>query len=231
MTTRQSAYGVIPPEADAECVAPRAEGLATYDKPSNPHVPVLCMAEQPVQWRKATRVPMAAPAKPGKRGDDAYARAGRAAICLCAAPLAGRRDVAGRECKPQSNGAIAMARWLEGRDASCGKGLWGCDHLNTHTKGAVDEALAPERARALGRRLECGSTPQHGSGLNIAEHARSALTRQCVADRRFGDGASVREATQAWSHDVNATQRGVAWQMKLDDARTQLKSVCPTIKL
>ncbi|MGB6661628.1 MAG: hypothetical protein WBE90_21755, partial [Xanthobacteraceae bacterium] len=31
--------------------------------------------------------------------------------------------------------------------------------------------------------------------------------------------------------DVNATQRGVDWQMKIDDARTKLKSVYPTIKL
>ena len=30
---------------------------------------------------------------------------------------------------------------------------------------------------------------------------------------------------------VNATQRGVDWQMKIDDARTKLKSVYPTIKL
>jgi hypothetical protein len=47
MTKRQLAYGVMPPEAAAACVAPRAEGLATYEKPYNPHVPVLCMDAQP----------------------------------------------------------------------------------------------------------------------------------------------------------------------------------------
>ena len=57
------------------------------------------------------------------------------------------------------------------------------------------------------------------------------LTRQCVADRRFGDIASLREETKVWSNDVNAAQRGVDWQMKIDDARTKLKSVYPTIKL
>ena len=99
----------------------------------------------------------------------------------------------------------------------------------------VTEALlamaAPERARALVRRLEFCYTPKHGSWLNIAENELSSLTRQCVADRRFGDVASLREETQAWSNDVNATQRGVDWQMKIDDARTKLKSVYPTIKL
>ncbi len=31
--------------------------------------------------------------------------------------------------------------------------------------------------------------------------------------------------------DVNVAQRGVDWQMRIDDARTKLKSVYPTIKL
>src|SRR5216683_1999020 len=106
-----------------------------------------------------------------------------------------------------------------------------CADLNTHTKGACYEAFAPERARALVRRLEFCYTPKHGSWLNIAENALSSLTHQCVADRRFGDIASLREETKAWSNDVNATQRGVDWQMRIDDARTKLKSVYPTIKL
>lgn len=49
MTHRKSAYWGMPPEADAERVAPRAEGLATDEKPSKPTVPVLCMDEQPGQ--------------------------------------------------------------------------------------------------------------------------------------------------------------------------------------
>jgi hypothetical protein len=39
----------MPPEADAEVVAHMEEGLETYEKPYHPHVPVLCMDEQPVQ--------------------------------------------------------------------------------------------------------------------------------------------------------------------------------------
>jgi hypothetical protein len=37
--------------------------------------------------------------------------------------------------------------------------------------------------------------------------------------------------TEAWSTDVNTTQRGVDWQMKISDARTKLKSIYPKIKL
>jgi hypothetical protein len=175
--------------------------------------------------------PIAATAPPGKRVDYEYERAGTAAIFLCAEPVAGWRAVAVRARKTKRDWAIEMARWLEGRYAACGQVIVVCDNLNTHTQGACYEAFAPERARGLVRRLAFCYTPKHGSGLNIAENELSALTRPCVADRRFGDVASLREDTQAWSNDVNAAQRGVDWQMKIDDARTKLKSVYPTIKL
>ena len=105
-----------------------------------------------------------------------------------------------------------------------------CDNRNTHTKGAFSEAFEPERARALVRRIEFCHTPKHGSWLNIAENEVRALTRPCVPDRRFPDIETLREETKAWANDVNATQRGVDWQMKIDAARTKLKSVYPSIK-
>ncbi|MFO0899237.1 MAG: hypothetical protein U0836_17575 [Pirellulales bacterium] len=57
----------------------------------------------------------------------------------------------------------------------------------------------------------------------------SSLTRLCVAGRRFGDLATLRRETAAWSQDVNGTQRGVDWQMKIDDARAKLISIYPKI--
>ena len=106
-----------------------------------------------------------------------------------------------------------------------------CDNLNTHTKGAFYEAFAPTRARQYVRRIEFRHTPKHGSWLNIAENELSSMTRQCVAGRRIGDLKSLREQIRAWSHDVNKTQRGVDWQMKINDARCKLKSVYPKIKM
>jgi hypothetical protein len=35
----------------------------------------------------------------------------------------------------------------------------------------------------------------------------------------------------AWSKGVNATQRGVDWQIEIEDARRKLRSVYPTIEL
>jgi hypothetical protein len=180
---------------------------------------------------KETRVPIAATAKHGKRVDHEYERAGTAVIFMFAEPLAGWRQVAVRERKTKVDGAIETARLLEGRYAVCAKVKLVCDNLNTHTIGAFYEAFEPERARTLVRRIEFCHTPKHGSWLNIAENELSSLTRQCVSDRRFPDVETLRAETEAWSTDVNDTQRGVDWQMKIDDARTKPKSVYPTIKL
>jgi hypothetical protein len=69
------------------------------------------------------------------------------------------------------------------------------------------------------------------SWLNIAENELSSLTRQCVSGRRIGDIQTLSAETSAWASDVNETQRGVDWQMKIDDASSQLLSVYPKIKL
>ena len=231
MTNRKIEYWVIPPEADGEFVAHMEEVLETYEKPYNPAVPVICMDEQPVQLLKETRLPIPATAEHAKRVDYEYERAGTATIFMFTEPLAGWREVSVRERKTKIDWATEMARLLEGRYAACEKVILVCDNLNTHTKGAFYEVFEPERARSLLRRIEFCYTPKHGSWLNIAENELSSLTRQCVSGRRFADIPTLREETSAWFTDVNATQRGVDWQMKIDDARIKLKSVYPTIKL
>jgi hypothetical protein len=231
MTNRKIEYWVIPPEADAEFAACMEEILDTYSTPYNPAYPVLCMDEQPVQLLKETRIPIPATAKHGRRVDYEYERAGTANIFMFTEPLAGWREVSVRPTKTKLDWAVEMARLLDGRYARCKKVILVSDNLNTHTKGAFYEAFPPARARALVRRLEFRHTPKHGSWLNIAENELSSLTRQCVAGRRFANIETLRHETAAWSTDVNRTQRGVDWQMKIDDARSKLTSIYPKIKL
>lgn len=231
MTNRKIEYWVIPPNSDAEFVAHMEAVLDTYAKPYNPKCPVICMDEQPVQLHQEVRVPIPATARHGKRVDYEYERAGTASIFMVTEPLAGWRQVTVRQTRTKVDWAIEMAHLLEGRYAACEQVILVCDHLNTHTKGAFYEVFEPERARQLVRRIQFCQTPKHGSWLNIAENELSSLTRQCVSGRRFGDIETLQEETAAWSTDVNTTQRGVDWQMKIDDARCKLTSVYPKIKL
>ena len=231
MTNRKIEYWVIPPESDAEFVAHMEEVLETYAKPYDPERPVLCMDEQPVQLIKEARKPIAATARHAKRVDYEYERAGTANIFMFTEPLSGWREATARESKTKVDWAVEMARLLEGRYKKCKTVTLVSDNLNTHTKGVFYEAFPPERARALVRRIEFCHTPKHGSWLNIAENELSSITRQCVGGRRIGDLKTLREQIAAWSNDVNKIQRGVDWQMKIEDARYKLKSVYPKIKL
>lgn len=231
MSNRKIRYWVIPPRADAEFVGHMEAVLDTYAQPYNPERPVLCMDEQPVQLQREVRTPLPASAQQSKRVDYEYERAGTASIFMVTEPLAGWREVSVRERRTKADWATEMARLLEGRYAHCETVLLVCDQLNTHTKGAFYEVFEPERARQLVRRIEFCYTPKHGSWLNIAENELSSLTRQCVSNRRFGDLDTLRDETAAWSTDVNSTQRGVDWQMQIDDARCKLASVYPKIKL
>jgi hypothetical protein len=230
MTNRKIEYWVIPPESDAEFAAGMEEVLDTYSQAYDPARPVVCMDEQPVQLLKETRTPIPTTKKHAKRVDYEYERAGTANIFMFTEPLAGWREIAVCETKTKLDWAVEMARLLDRRYGHCEKIILVCDNLNTHTKGAFYEAFEPDRARELVRRIEFRHTPKHGSWLNIAENELSSVTRQCVAGRRFGDADTLRAETAAWSSDINDTQRGVEWHMKVDDARVKLASVYPKIK-
>jgi hypothetical protein len=231
MTNRKIQYWVIPPKADGEFVACMEEVLETYEKPYNPACPVICMDEQPVQLIRETRTPIPAAKAHPRRIDYEYERAGTASIFMFAEPLAGWRQATARKTKTKVDWALEVAALLEGRYAKVPQIVLVSDNLNTHTKGAFYEAFPPKRARALVRRIRFCHTPKHGSWLNIAENELSSLTAQCVSDRRFGELANLQSEIAAWSSDVNDTQRGVDWQMKIDDARRKLKSLYPKIKV
>lgn len=231
MTNRKIEYWVIPPETDAEFVAHMESVLDVYALPYDPACPTICMDEQPVQFQRESRPSLPATANHGKRIDYEYERAGTASIFMFTEPLAGWRKVSVRPSRTKVDWAIEVADILENRYADCEKVRLVCDNLNTHTKGAFYEAFEPERARQLVQRIEFCYTPKHGSWLNIAENELSAMTRQCINGRRFEDIDTLRAETTAWSSDINNKQRGVDWQMKVDDARCKLASVYPKIKL
>jgi hypothetical protein len=229
MTKRKIDYWVIPPKADGEFVASMEEVLETYVQPYDARRPVVCMDEQPIQLLKETRVPIPATKEHPRRVDYEYERAGTASIFMFCEPLSGWRQVTVRRQRTKIDWAVEVEELLRTRYGSADKIILVCDNLNTHTTGAFYEAFAPEKARAIVRRLEFVHTPKHGSWLNIAENELSSMTRQCVTGRRFATIELLRSETAAWHTHSNAKQRGVDWQFKVGDARQKLKSVYPKI--
>ncbi|MEK6479950.1 IS630 family transposase [Catalinimonas sp. 4WD22] len=205
----------------------RGAVLDIYHQPYDATHPVIAMDEKPVQLVKETRQPMMATKNQPKRVDYEYERAGTASIFMFTEPLSGWRQATARPRRTKADWALEVAALVQGRYAEADKVTLVCDNLNTHTKGAFYEVFDPETARQLVKRIEFCYTPKHGSWLNVAENELSAMTRQCLTHRRIGDIETLQEEISAWAQDVNQSQRGVDWQLKIDDARCKLKSVYP----
>ena len=65
--------------------------------------------------------------------------------------------------------------------------------------------------------------------LNISESELSAMRRQCLSGRKLPTIKKGKKEVKAWAAKINEKQRGVEWQMKIDDARIKLKSIYPKI--
>lgn len=221
---------MIPPESNGEFAAAMEDVLEIYSRPYNPLVPVICMDEQPIQLLNETRIPIPATPNHPRRVDYEYERAGTASIFMFTEALAGKREVSVRNRRTKIDWAIEMEQLLRTRYADADKIILICDNLNTHTRGAFYEAFPAEKAREIVKRIEFHYTPKHGSWLNIAECELSAMTHQCVKNRRFGNIELLAQETQAWAKKTNQTQRGVNWQFGIEKARHKLKSIYPKIE-
>lgn len=228
---RKLEYWVIPPEADAEFVANMEEVLDVYERPYRAECPVICMDEQPVQLIGQKYAPIEDESGKRIRMDYEYRRAGMACIFLFCEPLRGWRQVCVKAQRTKTDWAQQVAAILDGPYAHCDKITLVCDNLNTHTKEAFYEAFEPARVRAYVRRIEFCYTSKHGSWLNIAESELSAMTRQSLKGERIETMDQLQQQLNDWSEYTNEKQRGVDWQMRIDDARSRLKSICPKIQL
>jgi hypothetical protein len=74
----------------------------------------------------------------------------------------------------------------------------------------------------LAKRLEMHHTPEHGSGLNVAEIELNVMTTQCLR-RRIDNLSSLREELSAWETSCNKQARSVDRQFATEDARIRLK--------
>lgn len=205
--------------------------LDLYRRPYNPDIPLICMDEQPIQLINEVHNPLPAGPNCVERYDYEYQKNGTANVFMFTEPLDGWRKVSIRQNKKKGDWATEIRELLESDYPDAEKVILVCDNLNTHTIGSLYTAFKPEYAFSLLKRLEIHHTPKHGSWLNIAEIELSALTRQCLNDRRIGDLETVRFETKEWEKTRNSNQISVDWQFTAKDARIKLKRLYPQIKM
>jgi transposase len=202
------------------------EVLELYKEPYVPKRPTVCFDEMPYQMVAEKRTPL--PSKPGRpqRYDYEYERKGMVNIFAFFEPKRGWRHLDVTDRRTAVDFALAMRRLVDEHYPEAEKVRVVLDNLNTHTGAALYQALAPEEARRILRRLEFHYTPKHASWLNMVEIELSVLWRQCL-ERRIPDTERLGREMGAWEQKRNEEGATVAWRFTASDAREKLARLYP----
>jgi uncharacterized small protein (DUF1192 family) len=202
--------------------------LEVYQRPYDPHRPLVCLDETSKQLIAETRVPIAAkPGQPG-RHDYEYRRNGTANLFMMFAPLEGWRHVKVTDRHTAVDYAQVLKELSDTHFPGAAKIVLVQDNLNTHKPASLYEAFPPAEARRLVERFEWHYTPKHGSWLDMAESELSVLSSQCL-DRRIPDQQVLKEEVEAWEADRNTKHAKANWQFTTADARVKLKRLYPAL--
>ena len=218
----------IPPKSSADFVYYMENVLDLYQRPANPHVPLVCFDETPQQLVRETRTSL--PMRPGKPEcyDDEYHREGTANLFMFFAPLLNWRHVKVTNRRTQRDWAMCMRDLVDVHFPQAECILVIEDQLNTHDPACLYDVFEPAEAKRILDRLEFHYTPKHGSWLNMAEIELSVLDRQCL-DRYIPSTDALSQETSAWETDRNQSGATVDWRFNTTDARIKLKKLYPSI--
>ena len=204
--------------------------LDVYQRPYDPHKPVVCLDEGGKEHRSVPRGEL--PLQPGmtRCQDYEYARHGKSNLFMLVEPLAGWRKVFVTDRHTKLDLAEVLRYLVDDKYPDAKSITLVTDNLNTHAKSCLYEAFSPEEALRIARKLDWHFTPEHGSWLNIAECELSVLTRQCL-DRFIPTQPALQHEVSVWETKRNATQVSVSWHFTVDDARIKLKRLYPVVKM
>lgn len=220
----------IPPKHNAAFVANMEDVLEVYARPYNADFPVVCMDEKPFQLLDERYKPIPMGGKnPVLKYDCEYERKGTCSIFMFTEPLAGWRHTIALAQRTRFDWANRIKWLLDEQYPSAKKVVLVMDNLNTHGIHSLYDTFPPEEAFRLAQRLEIHFTPKHGSWLNIAELELSALSIQCLEQRRIPSIDLLNIHLLAWFSDRNILQKGVSWQFTNSVARVKLKSLYPVV--
>ena len=202
--------------------------LEVYQRPYDPHRPLVCLDETSKQLIAETRVPIAAkPGRPG-RHDYEYRRNGTTNLFMMFAPLEGWRHVKVTDRHTAVDYAQVLKELSDTHFPGSAKIVLVQDNLNTHKPASLYEAFPPAEARRLVERFEWHYTPKHGSWLDMAESELGILSSQCL-DRRIPDQQILKDEVEAWVADRNSKHAKANWQFTTADARVKLRRLYPAL--
>jgi DDE superfamily endonuclease len=210
------------PELDDEYIEKMEDVLETYEKPLNPHEPVICLDEKPITLHDEVRPPAAA--RPGReaRRDSEYERCGTANVFCAVEPKAGKHFT----YATPDRSAFEFARVifdLAMRYPVAETIHLVMDNLNIHRRKSLTDLLGEEIGGEVWDRFTVHYTPRHGSWLNQAEIEIGMLARQCLGKRRIPNLDMLRRQTAAWNRRINRTRTTIKWRFDRKAARRKFQ--------
>ncbi len=212
-------------EASAEFVCAMEDVLDVYQRPYDALYPVVCLDEARRQLVSKTQQSFT---KDGvEHIDYEYKREGVAEVFMVCEPLGGQRQVEVTDSHNSREWAKVVGKIVEEWWVDAERITLVQDNLSAHRKAALYEVFAPERARAILRKIDFVFTPKHGSWLNMAEIELSILSRQGLT-QRVSSRAEFSQQVQDWVTQRNDQSSKVDWQFTTADARIKLKRLYPS---
>jgi hypothetical protein len=204
-------------EVDEAYLQRMEDVLEVYEKPYNPHEPVVCLDEKPVVLHRDVR--QATPAQPGKpaKRDSEYERCGTANVFCAVEPLASRHFTWPTPNRSGRQFATMLERIARAYPSVQTIHLV-LDNLSTHACSSLVRHLGPEAGVALWKRFTLHYTPKHASWLNQAEIEISIFARQCLGSRRLPSLPALRAESNAWNRSVNRQPLKINWTFSRTDA-------------
>ena len=212
----------IPGKLDAEYVERMEDILDLYNKPYDPHEPVVCLDEKPIICHEEVRDPVAA--APGRiaRRDYEYLRKGSANVFCAVEPRKGTFMAKPTENRKGTEYAKFLAsvarRYPDAKTIHLVQ-----DNLNTHKKKSLVDQYGPEEGEYIWNRFTLHYTPKHASWLNQAEIAIGIYSRQCLGKRRVPDLENLKVWTRPWLKRINRLRRAIRWKFSSKEARKKFK--------
>lgn len=199
--------------------------LEVYERPYDPHCPVVALDESPKQLIGESR-PGFIDAQGIKHQDYEYQRNGVADMYMLTEPKTGWREVHIKDNHKALTYAEVIQYLAEEVYPQASKITLVEDNHSAHKLSSLYEILPPQRARAIVERVEVVRTPKHGSWLNVAEIELSVLTRQGLSNR-VASKEELQQKVKQWYEQRNQKTSKVDWQFTTKDARIKLKNLYP----
>lgn len=204
--------------------------LALYERPYDMNYPQVCVDERPCLLRSDSRE--ALPTAPGQvaRCDYEYVRHGTCNLFMVFEPHTGWRDTTVTAHRKADDFAYLRRDLVDVHFPQVTHIRVVLDNLNIPSPASLYATFAPAEAMRILHKLEFHHTPKHGSWLNMVEIELSVLSRQCLG-QRLGDMATLQREVSAWQEHRNAQHATVHCQFLVQNARTKLAHLYPSIPL